>query len=207
MRKHNRWRVNCESMFRINKNKGLILLFALLTLASVTAGGTLAYLATDTDPVINTFTPAKVASDVIEGTFDGNVKKNVKVANVGNTEAYIRAAIVVTWKANGMENTVSAIKPVKDTDYTIELNTGENGGWFVGDDGFYYHKEPVNHTGSTTKTSDLIIKCEPVAGQTPEGFELSVEIIASAIQSTPISVVQNQWGVHVDTENRNVLYK
>lgn len=201
------WCGNYSSILKSNKKKGLILLFAVLTLATVTASGTLAYLATDTNPVINTFTPAKVASEVIEKTFVGKVKENVRIANVGNTEAYIRAAIVVTWKANGMKNTVSAIKPVKDTDYTIKLNTGENGGWFVGDDGFYYHKEPVNHTGSTTSTSDLIIECEPVAEKTPEGYVLSVEIIASAIQSTPVNVVQEQWGVYVDTENSNMLCK
>lgn len=188
-----------------NKKKGLILLLTIFLIATVTVGGTFAYLATSTALVTNTFTPAKVASEVVESPFNGQVKEHVKVTNKGNTEAYIRAAIVITWKSEGNENTVSAIKPVENTDYIMKLNIGADGGWFKGVDGFYYHKNPVNHTGSASSTSDLIIKCEPITGRVPEGYELSVEIIASAIQSTPAHVVEDQWNVEVDVENGNVL--
>lgn len=190
-----------------NKKKGLIFLLAAFFVLMVASGSTLAFIMTDSDPVINTFSPAKVASEVVEGSFNGSVKENVKIANVGNTEAYIRAAIVVTWKENDSANSVSAIKPEAGTDYTITLNIGEDGGWFQGSDGFYYHKKPVDYTGSNTSTSNLIIQCKPVEGKTPEGFVLSVEIIASAIQSMPVNVVEDQWHVNVDTENGNVLYK
>lgn len=46
-------------------------------------------------------------------------------------------------------------------------------------------------------TPALIKECSAVADKTPEGYGLSVEILGSAIQSTPKSVVTENWGVTV----------
>ena len=43
----------------------------------------------------------------------------------------------------------------------------------------------------------LIKECSVIDGKAPEGYPLSVEILASAIQSEPSSVVADQWGVTV----------
>ena len=40
-----------------------------------------------------------------------------------------------------------------------------------------------------------------IVGKAPEGYLLSVEILASAIQSEPSSVVAEQWGVTVTDGN------
>ena len=183
-------------MERKHNKKVLTLLVCLVMLVAVTVGGTLAYLMTSTPAVENEFTPAKVSCSVEEDPFDGTTKTNVQIRNTGNTEAYIRATVVVTWKNDKGE--VYAATPQKDTDYTITFNS--NNDWFEGNDGFWYHlKEiaPCTHVGvqehNGCMTSVLINSCSPVVGNAPEGYYLSVEIVASAIQSAPDRVVTNEW--------------
>lgn len=184
-----------------NTKKGLLVLITALFILMVTVGSTLAYVLMHSETVTNTFIPAFVASQVNE-TFKNNTKTNVRIENVGNTEAYIRAAIVVTWKEKETGN-MSAIKPVAGTDYKISLNEKD---WFFNtDDSFYYHRGVVDYQGANKETSVLIYECTPIATKVPEGFELCVEIVASAIQSNPTTVVEEQWNVAVDTENDNKL--
>ena len=117
--------------------KKLTVLVALLLLVTVSVGGTLAWLATQTAPVTNTFTPSHVTTAVDEKT-EGGVKSDVKIQNTGDTSAYIRATYVVNWvDANG---NIYAAQPVEDIDYTILLNVGfESAPWTKGtDDGYYY---------------------------------------------------------------------
>ena len=176
------------------------LLVSLLLVLGVAVGGTVAFLSTRTDRKVNTFTPSKVTCAVTE-TFNNNVKSNVAVKNTGDTTAFIRAAINVTWMKDaeagteyGAANqTVSAKVPVKDTDYSIKL--ADNTNWIQGADGYYYYKLPVNPQDSTEV---LIEECKlQNNASVPDGYHLSVEIVASAIQSAPDSVVQNMWHVTV----------
>lgn len=169
--------------------------FVLLILAMVLAiGGTLAYIIANTVSVENKFTPGEVRCEV-EETFKHNVKSDVKIKNTGNTAAYIRATYVVTWqKEDGTVNgTVNGKMPVVGTDYTIEF--AENSGWkLIGD--YWYYTSPVAAGG---ETGVLIASCKLAEGAAvPTGYHLSVEIIASAIQSEPASVVAEKWHVAVD---------
>lgn len=180
---------------KLNK-RAVMLLVSLVVLVVASVGATLAYLIAATDPVENTFTPAKVSCDVVE-SFQSNVKENVMIQNTGNTDAYIRATVVVTWKNDNREVYVSA--PMENTDYTIEWKLSENG-WVKGNDGFYYYTKavpPCSHTGeqehSGCMTEVLINSCAPVADRAPSGYSLSVEIVTSAIQSAPDSVVGKEW--------------
>ena len=52
-------------MKKMNK-KSILLLIAVAALALTTVGGTLAYLMTKTDPVVNTFEPAKLDTEIVE---------------------------------------------------------------------------------------------------------------------------------------------
>ena len=124
------------------------------------------------------------------------------VKNTGDTTAFIRAAINVTWmkdaeagtKYNAGDQTVSAKVPVKDTDYSITF--AKNTNWIQGADGYYYYKLPVAPQGSTEV---LIEECKLLENASvPDGYHLSVEIVASAIQSAPDSVVQSMWHVTVE---------
>lgn len=167
--------------------------FVLLILAVVLAiGGTLAYIIANTEEVKNKFTPGEVSCEVVEQWEKPyKVKSDVKIKNTGNTAAYIRATYVVTWQKDG--GTVNAKQPVEGTDYTIEF-TKDSGWEKIGD--YWYYTSPVAAGG---ETGVLIASCKLAEGAAvPTGYHLSVEIIASAIQSEPKSVVAEKWGVTVD---------
>lgn len=167
--------------------------FVLLILAAVLAiGGTLAYIIANTEEVRNKFTPGEVRCEVVEQWEEPHkVKSDVKIKNTGNTAAYIRATYVVTWQKE--DGTVNGKMPVVGTDYTIEF--AENSGWkLIGD--YWYYTSPVAAGG---ETGVLIASCKLAEGAAvPTGYHLSVEIIASAIQSEPASVVAEKWHVAVD---------
>lgn len=176
------------------------LLVSLLLVLGVAVGGTVAFLSTRTDSKVNTFTPSEVTCKVTE-TFENNVKSRVAVQNTGDTTAFIRAAINVTWmkdaeagtEYDAANQTVSAKIPVEDTDYSITF--AKNTNWIKGADGYYYYKLPVAPQGSTEV---LIDECKLLnTASVPDGYHLSVEIVASAIQSAPDSVVQSMWHVTV----------
>ncbi len=171
------------------------LLVSLLLVLGVAVGGTVAFLSTRTDSKVNTFTPSEVTCAVME-TFENNVKSQVAVKNTGDTTAFIRAAINVTWMSNqdAANQTVSAKVPVKDTDYSITF--AKNTNWIQGADGYYYYQLPVDPQVSTEV---LIEECKlQENASVPDGYHLSVEIVASAIQSAPDSVVQSMWHVTVE---------
>lgn len=168
--------------------------FVLLILAVILAiGGTLAYIIANTVSVENKFTPGEVRCEVVEQWEEPHkVKSDVKIKNTGNTAAYIRATYVVTWQKE--DGTVNGKMPVAGTDYTIEF--AENSGWIqIGD--YWYYTSAVAPEGG--ETGILIKSCKLAVGaEVPKDYHLSVEIIASAIQSEPKSVVAEKWHVAVD---------
>ena len=172
---------------RANRKKASFLLTSLILLLTLFIGGTTAFLIAKEDPVTNTFKPSKVATDVHE-TFDYKVKKNVKIYNSGDTTAYIRAAIVVTWQ--DAAGNVYPATPRSGLDYTMDMGSSD---WSLHTDGFYYYKYPVE---PGQKTNNLIDSCMYLANA-PAGYGLNVEILGSAIQSVPISVVHDNWSVTV----------
>lgn len=164
----------------------MILLLALVLILTASIGGTIAYLVASASPVTNTFEPGKVSCAVDE-TFENNVKSDVYVTNTGNTEAYIRAAIVVNWVDK--DGNAYAVSPVCGKDYTLVLNATD----WVTDGSYYYYKNPVAADQNTTK---LISSCTLEENVTPpEGYTFQVEILASAIQSMPTDVVTDHWNV------------
>lgn len=174
------------------KKKVSLLLVSIVLIAAIAVGSTVAFIATSTESITNIFNPANVTIDIAE-KIDNGVKTDVQVKNTGNTDAFIRAKIVVTWKdTNG---NVSATKPVRGTDYTMTLNEAD---WFLGSDGFYYCERSVAPNGFTPV---LIEKCEKTRTP-PDGYDLSVEIIASGIQSTPDGAVKEAWGMTVDANGQ-----
>ena len=99
---------------------------------------------------------------------------------------------------NAADQTVSAKVPLKGMDYSIKF--AENTNWIQGADGYYYYKLPVDPQVST---GVLIEECKlQENASVPDGYHLSVEIVASAIQSAPDSVVQSMW--HVTVENGKI---
>lgn len=185
-----------------NKISGRALALIVATVILITAGvgATVAYLVAKTPPASNTFTPVEVSCKIYE-TFDteNNVKRDVTVKNTSDISAYIRCAIIVNWVSDS--GTVYGNGPKAGTDYTISL--GESG-WFVGSDGFYYYEAALEAGAYTEK---LINSITPVKGTEPDGYSLSVNIVASAIQSQPVLAVMSAWhGVTVN-DNGNLIPK
>lgn len=176
---------------RSNKfRKSFVLLASVALLVLGAIGGTVAYLVDGTEATVNTFNYGTV-SCVVNETFNGSTKSDVTIQNTGNTDAYIRAQVVVTWQdASG--NVYGASQPVAGTDYSIEYGSG----WKQHTDAYYYYPSAVPVGAST---GVLITSCTPVAGQAPEGYTLSVEILADAVQSSPANAVTEAWGVNPGT--------
>ena len=189
---------------RAKRRKQQSLIIAVVAiLCSIIACATIAFVFTSTKPLENTFTDAYVACDVLE-TFDGTTKTDVTIKNTGEVQSYIRAKVVVTWMSDD-KTKVTALKPIDDTDYVItyadEANAATN--WEKGLDGYWYYKLPVN-VGK--ETEELIESCSLKEGITaPYGYYLSVEIVASAIQSTPETVVKEQWSSGISDADGTTL--
>ena len=161
-----------------------ILLAAVIVLLAGAVGGTWAFLVAQSEPVQNNFTYAHVRCTIDE-KFENGVKSDVKIQNTGDIPAYIRARIVVTWKdANG---NVSSTVPVENTDYTIAFNTTD---WTQQEGGYWYCNTAVD---ATKFTPVLITECKKT-GTAPKDYDLSVEILADAIQSEPANAVKEAWG-------------
>ena len=187
----------CHYQKNIHTRQRLILIFvSLLLVIGVGVGATFAYIRMQTQEERNVFTPGRVAC-AVEETFDGNEKRDVSVKNTGNTDAYIRAAVHVTWMRDdedpdAADQTVMASVPREGIDYTITY--AENAGWLkIG--GYWYYQSPVQPGGSTPV---LVASCRLEEGGTvPQGYHLSVEIVSSAIQSLPDTVPAEKWNVEI----------
>lgn len=193
-------RLKQEQPRRWQKSKTMLV--SLLLIIGVTISGTLAYMVAGSGPVKNTFTPSEVTTAVAE-TVSGNIKSNVQIKNTGDTTAYIRAAVVITWQ--DAYGNVLGEKPVAGTDYTISYNLASTQGkecWIGGEDGFYYWTSPVksdDEDATNCYTDILIERCEANkskdigTGEDAVTYHLAVEIIGSGIQSVPTTVVKEVW--------------
>ena len=171
--------------------KALIITSVVLFLV-FSVSSTLAYIITSTDSIQNIFNPSHVACAVVENNGTpvesgvvntGTEKKNVQIKNTGDTDAFIRVAVVVNW-ASADGSKVWATKPVEGTDKDYTLTLAEDSGWTPGSDGYYYYDSSVAPDGLTnTLISSVVQKTNPPQ----EGYYLSVEIVASAIQADGIA--------------------
>ena len=159
--------------------KASALTIAIILILVMAIGGTVAFLVTHTDQIVNTFQPTDVTCEIIEDfNADKTVKTSAVVENTGKIPAYIRVAVVA--------NTVDAEGSITDTaDVRDKLASSD---WTnVGD--YYYYNGVVQPSG---KTTDLL---------GAEGIDLNgiqVTILASAIQAEPDSAVAQAWGVKFD---------
>lgn len=163
--------------------KKAVALFVLtIVLAVAAVGSTVAYIVTKTGEVKNTFTPPdldiEITGDVIE--------------NTGDVPVYVRAAIVANW--------------VNETDGSILSTQPELGeiplkdGWVKGSDGFYYYTVALESKATAPElieSGKLTVPTAPSADYT-----LQIQVLSSAIQSTPTEAVINSWtavtGVNAD---------
>lgn len=135
----------------------------------------------------NQFEPGRVTSSVnVSGDTITVVNSN------SNVDVYIRAAIVVNWM-DGQGN-VRGIAPTA-SDYSLNVNTAS--WWMDTATGLYYYKNSVAPGSST----DALVDGITVYGTVPDGYQLSVEVVAEAIQAEgetdigDVPAYQNAWKI------------
>lgn len=173
---YNGKRVNKRTAARAKRKTALLV--SLILLFTMTMGATVAFLIDQTQEEKNVFTPAEVPPTIVE-KFENNVKENVRVTNLGDVDAYIRAAIVVTWQDT--QGNVAPVVPGED-DYTLEISTTD--GWSAKQaDGYYYYLSPVaaNDPKSDADTTGVLIS-KATQNVEMDGYTLSIEILAQTIQ-------------------------
>lgn len=119
----------------LGNKKTVLLVILCAAILGLGIGGTVAYLASGTKNVENTFTIGSVETEVTENHFelkdDKTVSKDPQIKNVGKNDCYVRVRINFT-----------------PADAGISIGRlGKN--WEDGKDGFYYYKEVVKVGEST----------------------------------------------------------
>lgn len=179
----------------IRWNRSFVALAALLVLVLGIVGTTLAWLTDKTDALTNNFTYAKVSCEVLETVNENETQKtNVRIQNTGNTEAYIRATYVVTYRDEAGNILYETLEDDWKVDLTKEINTDS---WVPGKDGYWYCKKPV----APGKETPALFKA-PINGNgrflnhgsSKEHAITYVEILATAIQSQPVKAMGEAWG-------------
>lgn len=199
-------------------SKLLTTLLILLLLASLAAVPMYAKYIKQTNEIKNTFSHVDTSGPEIEEKFENNIKENVYVS-VGETKypVYVRATIVITWKKE-VEVTdedgnpvigedgepmkdyiVYSVLPDSEKDYKLTLKLTENGWVYNEADGFYYYTQPVESKGTT---GVLIERCEQrTPFNPPEGYFLSVEIIAQTVQAVGSTDDDDEYLAYQDAWN------
>lgn len=158
---------------RTAKSSALIIALALILILAV--GGTVAYIFTQTGPVINTFTPTEAKITVDEET-NSNQKTSITVVNNSTgVPVYIRVALVANMIDEDGNVTGAASVP--------NFTPGDN--WIEGSDGYYYYTEPVPVGGSTGN----LLQSPMILSE-----NMQVVVLADAIQAVPKQAVIDAWG-------------
>ena len=168
----------------------LVLLLSALAVIASAVLFTGSYLKAKTPEVPNEFTPVQVTCQV-EESFDGETKKDVCIRNTGDVAGFIRATVVFNWVA--ADGTVLSTAPQESVDYSILWGDSS---WMIGPDGFWYYNKAVAPQDVTTNLIRSV-----VCNNAPDGYQLRVQIVASAIQADPSTAAETAWGVRVNGHN------
>lgn len=177
-------------MKKLIKSK-LIIIISLISVVCIGVGSTVAYLIANSQTENNKFIPAYVTCE-IDKTTNGALINNVSVKNTGNIDAYIRAAVIVTWVSDSNGKILSEA-PLNGVDYTISWGGGN---WFQGTDDYWYHSTPIQ---PQTNTAVLLVDTQALTQK--KGYTLNFKVVATAIQSNPERVVTDEWGVTLNNGN------
>lgn len=158
------------------KMKSILLLALVVAVLMGTVGGTVAYLVTSTDPVTNTFTPAKFDTD-IEEKVDSGVKSKIIVKNTGEVDAWVRVAIIGNYVNE-------AGQVVGDWNGTVDYNEDN---WELSDR-YYYYKEIVPAGGETVNLLETGIN----AVTREDGAHLEITVIHQSIQAEGLNASSAQ---------------
>lgn len=187
--KHEAWR--SEKTARKGRlNATIISVVLILTLA---VGGTIAFLSTKTDPVVNTFNPSQVTCSVVED-FDGKTKTNVNVENTGDIPAFIRVKLVV-YRTNDAGQHIGGVSEVPA--FTLGKDWAKCGD-------YYYYTYPVAPGATPADSLAEVIKLTENYTDVDGGHQ-SIDVIAEAIQAGPEAAVKAAWGDNFSMSGDNLV--
>ena len=146
-------------------SKAFVVMLALVLALGCAVGGTIAWLTKTTDPVVNTFTPATVDTEVTDN-ISGNTKRDVQIKNSSNIPVYMRVAVVANWYKAG-----EVVAP-----WNNYVGLGVTSDWTLRD-GYYYYNGTVA-AGAEVKLFDSY-----TATGGPDGAHLEMDIISQVIQA------------------------
>lgn len=187
--KHEAWRSE-KTAHKGRLNATIISVVLILTLA---VGGTIAFLSTKTDPVVNTFNPSQVTCSVVED-FDGKTKTNVNVENTGDIPAFIRVKLVA-YRTNDAGQHIGGVSEVPA--FTLGKDWARCGD-------YYYYTYPVAPGATPADSLAEVIKLTENYTDVDGGHQ-SIDVIAEAIQAGPEAAVKAAWGDNFSMSGDNLV--
>ena len=183
---------------KLNRHEGFARRWAVLAVTvglflAVTGGSAFALLRDTTARVENLLDTGLVTCEVVE-TFDGDVKKNVKLKNTGEAPAYLRAKVIVNWMD---EQGMVTMYPPGNHDYVVDDSSDKKikttswtpavaGQTLTG--GYWYYNGIVQPGELTT---DLIDSIKPQYSD-DQLYSLHIWILAEAIQASPDQIAGDE---------------
>lgn len=169
--------------------KPAVLITSLVLILCFSVGGTLAYVITQSSPVVNEFSPSMISITVTD-EIENNVKKDLVITNRGNISAYIRVAIVANWYDS--KNNI-----VAPCDISSLITADTFGDDWVKNGNYFYYKLPV--AAGAEVPNDFEFDAKTL--NKPEGADhLEMTVLAQAVQSegvdeNNVKAVVKAWGV------------
>lgn len=153
------------------------LCIAVLALALVTVGGTLALMAVSSNSVTNSFTTANIDTEIKE---DLSAGKQVSITNKGDSDAYVRARIMVSGVSKEQveivpdEPTQEELAEKNDFVFLVMKNNGTGKDQWSKEtdsndysDGFYYYLSVLPaKTGETSRLLEKVVLGDSLANDT-----------------------------------------
>ena len=185
----------------MKKKKLFYTLLAILVLAALIPTA-YAFMFRKSQTVNNKFDPARVTCEVAEtmGTVtkeskEYDAKTSVKVQNTGNVDSYIKVQLIFYWQDS------KGVAVYRDAEIPANFIADYiNDGWISGGNHTYYYTLPVAPGQSTPELLKQPIVMHPVNEPYKNVdyiYTPVLEIIAEAIQSVPVSAVQDSWDVTI----------
>lgn len=191
--KHMKRNNNMTKGKRFKKNKERLINFKLLILTTILIlcliiSSSIAYLIKK-NGLNNLFLIGRVDAIVNEEyNAENNIKNNIYITNKGNTDGYVRVAIIVVLKNN--DGKILGVRPKENVDYTIQKNLSSN--WIEGKDGYYYYIKPLK---PNENTDNLIDEFKQI--RTIDNATLELNIACQIIQAIPKKAVEESWNVQI----------
>lgn len=177
------------------KGRLTAMIVSVVLILALAIGGTIAWMSTKTDSVVNTFNPSRVTCEVKEG-FDGKVKTDVNVQNTGDIPAFIRVKLV-SYRTNDAGDHIGGVAEAPSFNF--------GAGWVKYGD-YYYYTKPVAPNAMPENNLANSITLED-SYKDADGGHQSIDVIAEAIQAGPEAAVKAAWGAgfSIDTNGNLVV--